>query len=61
MKNTSPDRKGLFAAVNQFSFAVPPAGVRDFAVCAAAKRKSTVRCQINATGTGDGSALGSEP
>ncbi len=51
----------MFAAVNPFSFAVPPVGVRDFEVCAAAKRKPTVRCQINETGTGDGSALGSEP
>jgi len=60
MKSTSPNRKRLFALVNQFSFVAPPIGVQDFPLRAAVKRKPGLVCQINQGPIGGGGALDSE-
>jgi len=60
MKSTSPNRKRLFALVNQFSLVALPVRVQDFPLRAVAKRKPGLVCQINQGPTGGGGALDNE-
>jgi len=61
IKSTLPNRKRLFALVNQFSFVALPVRVQDFPLRAAAKRKLGLLCQINQGPIGGGCALDNEP
>jgi len=58
MKSASPNRKRLFAPVNQFSFTAPPVAVQEFPLRTAAKRKAGLGCQTIQTDTNPRGQIG---
>jgi len=61
MKSPSANRRRLFILVSQFSFAVPPVGVLEFALRAAVKRRPALGCQTDENRSDDDSGFGIEP